>query len=128
MRKICSITVISAFAFISICSCNIRNLIETVPAREFAEVIANPEVQLIDVRSVEEFLEGNIEGSVNISLAGEDFCGEVERKLDKTRPVAVYCRGGRQSAEAAEKLSSMGFKVFELENGYNAWNNNDNGK
>ncbi|MBQ3243079.1 MAG: rhodanese-like domain-containing protein [Bacteroidaceae bacterium] len=121
MRKIYFITFLSALVLISICGCNTRNLIETVPASEFAAVIANPEVQLIDVRSAEEFLEGNIEGSVNISLSGEDFCGEVERKLDKKRPVAVYCRGGRQSAEAAEKLSSMGFKVFELENGYKDW-------
>lgn len=121
MRKIYFFTFLSALVLMSICGCNTRSLIETVPASEFAAVIANPEVQLIDVRSAEEFLEGNIEGSVNISLSGEDFCGEVERKLDKKRPVAVYCRGGRQSAEAAEKLSSMGFKVFELENGYKDW-------
>ena len=102
-------------------SCSKNNGVETIPAKEFAKVISNPDVQLIDVRSTEEFIEGNIEGSVNISLAGEDFCGQVVRTLDKERPVAVYCRGGRQSAEAAEKLDSMGFKVFELENGYKEW-------
>lgn len=106
---------------LSFSSCKIKNAIETIPAKEFAEVIANPDVQLVDVRSAEEFVEGNIEGSINISLAGGDFCGQVDRTLDKGRPVAVYCRGGRQSAEAAEQLSSMGFKVFELENGYKEW-------
>ena len=121
MRKICLMTILMAFALLFVNSCNTKNRIETVPAKEFAKVIANPDVQLIDVRSAEEFLEGNIEGSVNISLAGDDFCGEIDKKLDKERPVAVYCRGGRQSAEAAEKLSSMGFKVFELENGYKEW-------
>lgn len=55
-------------------SCNKNNGVETIPAKEFAKVISNPDVQLIDVRSAEEFIEGNIEGSVNISLAGEDFC------------------------------------------------------
>lgn len=121
MRKICLITALLTFALLSFSSCNKNNGVETIPAKEFAEVIASPDVQLIDVRSTEEFIEGNIEGSVNISLAGEDFCGQVVRTLDKERPVAVYCRGGRQSAEAAEKLDSMGFKVFELENGYKEW-------
>ncbi len=121
MRKICLITALLTFALLSFSSCNKNNGVETIPAKEFAEVIASPDVQLIDVRSAEEFVEGNIEGSVNISLAGENFCGQVVRTLDKERPVAVYCRGGRQSAEAAEKLDSMGFKVFELENGYKEW-------
>ncbi len=121
MRKICLITALLTFALLSFSSCNKNNGVETIPAKEFAEVISSPDVQLIDVRSAEEFVEGNIEGSVNISLAGEDFCGLVDRTLDKERPVAVYCRGGRQSAEAAEKLDSMGFKVFELENGYKEW-------
>ena len=121
MRKICLITALLTFALLSFNSCNANDGITTIPAKEFAEVIASPDVQLVDVRSAEEFVEGNIEGSVNISLAGENFCGQVVRTLDKERPVAVYCRGGRQSAEAAEKLDSMGFKVFELENGYKEW-------
>ena len=121
MRKICLTAVLLSLVLLSFSSCKIKNDIETIPAKEFAEVIANPDVQLVDVRSAEEFVEGNIEGSINISLAGGDFCGQVDRTLDKGRPVAVYCRGGRQSAEAAEQLSSMGFKVFELENGYKEW-------
>ena len=119
MRNVYMMAVLLSLIFFS--SCNKNNGVETIPAKEFAKVISNPDVQLIDVRSTEEFIDGNIEGSVNISLAGEDFCGQVVRTLDKERPVAVYCRGGRQSAEAAEKLDSMGFKVFELENGYKEW-------
>lgn len=121
MKKTCLTTVLLSLVLLSFSSCNKNKGVETIPAKEFAKVISNPDVQLIDVRSAEEFIEGNIEGSVNISLAGEDFCGQVVRTLDKERPVAVYCRGGRQSAEAAEKLDSMGFKVFELENGYKEW-------
>mgnify|MGYP003318142766 FL=1 len=121
MRNIYMMAVLLSLVLLFFSSCNKNNGVETIPAKEFAKVISNPDVQLIDVRSTEEFIEGNIEGSVNISLAGEDFCGQVVRTLDKERPVAVYCRGGRQSAEAAEKLDSMGFKVFELENGYKEW-------
>ena len=102
-------------------ACSNKGEVNTIPVDEFAVVITNPDVQLIDVRSAEEYAKGNIEGSVNISLNGENFSGEIGRQLDTERPVAVYCNGGRESAEAAEILSSMGFKVFELEKGYKNW-------
>ena len=41
--------------------------------------------------------------------------------LDKDNPVAVYCRGGRQSAEAAQKLHDAGFEVIELKGGILTW-------
>lgn len=129
MRKV-HITILSLF-FILFClgACGKKNeqsektLVEVkkLSSEEFANVITNPEVQLIDVRSHEEYNEGNIQGSINISLASEDFDSVVSCKLDKNHPVAVYCNGGRQSKEAADKLSSMGYKVFELNNGYKGW-------
>ena len=102
-------------------ACSNKGEVNTIPVDEFAVVITNPDVQLVDVRSAEEYAKGNIDGSVNISLKGENFSGEIGRQLDTERPVAVYCNGGRESAEAAEILSSMGFKVFELEKGYKNW-------
>ena len=48
MRKICLMTILMAFALLFVNSCNTKNGIETVPAKEFAKVIANPEVQLVD--------------------------------------------------------------------------------
>ena len=41
--------------------------------------------------------------------------------LDKKRTVAVYCRSGRRSKNAAGQLVKEGFKVVELEGGFLGW-------
>ncbi len=80
---------------------------DSVDATRFAEVIDNEQVQIIDVRTPAEFNEGHIPGAVNIDIDGEEFEAKVA-ELDKSRPVAVYCRGGRRSKEAATYLSWKG--------------------
>ena len=87
----------------------------------FAKYIANGDVQLVDVRTPEEYSEGHIEGARNINLFNDDFIEEAQAELDPSRPVAVYCRSGKRSAEAAQKLSGKGFKVANLKGGILAW-------
>jgi rhodanese-related sulfurtransferase len=42
--------------------------------------------------------------------------------LDKNKPVLVYCAAGGRSASAAKDLKKAGFKkVYDLEGGYDAW-------
>ena len=94
---------------------------ESVPVSEFAELISDTTVQLVDVRTPQEYAAGNIAGSVNIDVKGDDFAGEALKKLDKKRVVAVYCRSGRRSKKAAGILASEGFKVVELDTGYIGW-------
>ena len=73
---------------------------------EFQAFIANPVVQLLDVRTRDEFDEGHIAGATVI---------------DKQRPVAVYCRSGRRSARAANLLIGQGCQVTNLVGGVMAW-------
>lgn len=101
-------------------ACTNKNEIKTVDAKQFKVEIETPDVQLIDVRSNDLYMEGHIPGAVNIALESPDFLSQIET-LDKNNTVAVYCRGGRQSKEAAEKLSAAGFKVVELEGGILTW-------
>lgn len=101
-------------------ACTSKNEIRTVDAKQFKVEIENPDVQLVDVRANDLYLEGHIPGAVNIALESPDFLSQIET-LDKNNTVAVYCRGGRQSKEAAEKLSAAGFKVVELEGGILTW-------
>jgi len=96
------------------------NRYDSVDAQEFAEVLKNPEIQIIDARTPQEFSEGHIPGAVNIDIGGEDFFKKMER-LDKDRPVAVYCRSGRRSKIAAERFAGKGFKVTELDGGIITW-------
>ncbi|MBQ2783372.1 MAG: rhodanese-like domain-containing protein [Alistipes sp.] len=113
----------SLFAATMIVGCNNSNAtkgFDSVDATRFAEVIENEQVQIIDTRTPAEFSEGHIPGAVNIDIDGEEFEAMVA-KLDKSRPVAVYCRGGRRSKEAAEHMVSCGLEVTELSNGIISW-------
>lgn len=75
---------------------------------------------LVDVRTAEEYAEKHIPGALNI--ANETIGTEQPALLpDKNAPVMVYCRSGRRSADAAQKLAAMGYtQVYDL-GGINDW-------
>lgn len=87
----------------------------------FARYVANDSVQVLDVRMVEEYADGHLEGAKNIDVFDADFIDEAEKVLDQSRPVAVYCRSGKRSAAAAQKLSERGYQVINLDGGILAW-------
>jgi rhodanese-related sulfurtransferase len=89
---------------------------------EFESILTKDKsVQLVDVRTPEEFASGHIEGAVLIDFYDTDF-GERIGKLDKNKPVMVYCAAGGRSGSTAEKLNKMGFKkVYDLDGGMRAW-------
>jgi rhodanese-related sulfurtransferase len=92
-----------------------------VSKTEFAELIKKNGAQLIDVRTPREFSNGFIEGAKNIDYNGDSFEKQM-KKLDKTKPLLVYCAAGGRSENAAELLQEWGFKeVYDLEGGYNGW-------
>ena len=93
----------------------------TLGVEEFQSFIADDNVQLVDVRELEEFDEGHVVGAVLIDVNESDFMEKAMATLDKQRPVAVYCRSGRRSARAASMLSSQGFRVTNLDGGVLAW-------
>ena len=81
----------------------------------------NPAIQLVDVRRPEEFAAGHIDNALLINVQDNDFIKKAESLLDKSKPVAVYCRGGKRSKDAAAKLTKEGFKVYDLDTGYLGW-------
>ena len=88
---------------------------------QFAELINNPEVQLVDVRTMDEYTEGHIAGSLIIDVKDENFASLVDDQLAKNKKVAVYCRSGRRSRTAADILVKKGFKVYNLDKGILNW-------
>ena len=94
---------------------------EDVDVKEFAELIADSCVVVLDVRTAEEFAEGHIERAVNIDIKEDGFLMEAKSALSTDRMIAVYCRSGRRSADACDKLSAEGFKVVNLKGGILAW-------
>ena len=87
----------------------------------FQKPINNDSAQVLDVRTHEEFAESHIKGAVLVDVFSPNFLADAESKLQKERPVAVYCRSGRRSATAAKQLSAKGYKVINLEGGILAW-------
>ena len=100
---------------------NNQSAFTSVSVEQFAADIANPQVQLVDVRTPGEHAAGSIPGSMNIDVKSDDFATCASRQLDKERPVAIYCRSGRRSKTAADILVGLGYKVIELDSGYNGW-------
>ena len=89
---------------------------------DFAKLLKeNPAIQLVDVRRPEEFAAGHIENAVLINVQEDDFIRKAGATLDKSKPVAVYCRSGKRSKDAASKLTKEGFKVYDLDPGYLGW-------
>lgn len=103
----------------TIFGCSAKNF-ESVSADEFAREIAKEGVQLVDVRTAAEYADGHIPNAVNIDVYSADFAEKIA-KLDKERTVAIYCRSGRRSKNAAEQAVKLGFKVVELDGGVLSW-------
>lgn len=99
-----------------------NDTIKILNPSEFKEAINSKDVQLVDVRTADEFNDGAIESAVNIDFfQQENFTKEFE-KLDKEQPVYLYCRSGNRSQQAAVKLKAMGFtKIYDLQGGYINW-------
>jgi rhodanese-related sulfurtransferase len=88
---------------------------------DFERVVAMPGVQIVDVRTPEEFAEGHIPGAVNIAVQDAGFADQVSR-LDPTATYAVYCRSGNRSKSAVAGMQRAGItSIYELESGTTGW-------
>lgn len=90
---------------------------KSVSVDDFSTLIANPEVQLLDVRTVAEYSEGHVPYSININVLDESFETMADSTLQKDKPVAVYCRSGKRSKKAAAILSKKGYIIYDLDKG-----------
>lgn len=94
---------------------------EDTDVKGFAAFITKADVVVLDVRTADEFGEGHIENAVNIDVKQSDFFDKAKTALSKDKTIAVYCRSGKRSANAAEQLAAEGYKVVNLLGGIIAW-------
>ena len=99
-----------------------EKIIKDVNVQVFSELIAAGEGEVLDVRTPEEWAEGSIKGATKMNFFDSDFNAQLE-KLDKSKPIYVYCKAGGRSGKAAKQMNKMGFTtVYNLVGGITAWN------
>ena len=96
---------------------------QLISQEEFAKILTK-EIQLLDVRTPQEYQQGYIEGAVLINFFDPDFVTKVSTRFDKNKPLYIYCAVGGRSNKAAKKLISVGFEsVYDLKGGFTKWKN-----
>ncbi|MDO4497992.1 MAG: rhodanese-like domain-containing protein, partial [Bacteroidales bacterium] len=102
-------------ALMSLFSCQAQNNnnkgYESLSVEAYEQAIADSMVVRLDVRTAEEFAEGHIEKALNIDVLKSDFEQKATSTLPKDKTIAVNCRSGKRSKNAAEILVKNGFKV-----------------
>lgn len=96
--------------------------IAILDANSYKEAIAGKKVQLVDVRTANEYRNGHIKNALNVDFFnGAGFKKSFE-KMNKEKPVYLYCRSGARSQKAARRLIEMGFsQIYDLKGGYSRW-------
>jgi len=108
---------------ISMLSCNTKTKkgITLVSVEEMQTLIDLDNVQLLDVRTPREHKAGHIANSQNIDFNSPTFEADIA-KLDKEKPVVLYCKFGGRSAKCAKKMLEAGFKkIYDLKGGFSEW-------
>ena len=93
----------------------------SVDADTFAQSIEDTTVVRLDVRTASEYAQGHIPGALLIDVTQADFMQKAEQLLPKDKTIALYCRSGRRSKNAATQLAKHGYQVVELNTGFNSW-------
>ena len=103
------------------CSAQATPALKSVSVEEFEKVLEQ-EVVLLDIRTPEEFAQGQIEGATLIDYYDADFTSQLE-ELDKDKTYAIYCRSGARSGDTLALMQELGFtSVYDLSGGILAWN------
>lgn len=83
-----------------------------------AALAASPEMELINVHIP---YEDHIDGT-DAFIAFDSILESADLPTDKQAPIALYCRSGNMSAQAAAALAGAGYtNVIDLDGGMNAW-------
>ena len=99
---------VGLFLFLSsLFSCQQKGDFKSMNVDDFDNLIQNEDI--------------HIAKTININVMDDSFASMADSLLQKDKPVAVYCRSGKRSKKAANILSEKGYKVFELDKGFNSW-------
>lgn len=80
------------------------------------ELWTKKNIQIIDIRSPEKYLEGHIPGALSINAY--DLLFHTEKYLKKEETYYLYCDSGIRSRMLTEKLNRKGYSTVNITGGY----------
>lgn len=100
-----------------------QNTTDTIldPAEYVKALEADSAACLIDVRRADEYAAGHLPGAILLDVTDSVGFSQGMEKLDKGKNIYIYCRSGRRSRKAAQRLTEKGFNVTDMKGGYTAW-------
>jgi len=98
------------------------SIAKNVPVKAFDNLIKTKKnAILLDVRTPKEVAAGHLANSIAIDFYAPDFKEKIA-KLDKSKPVLVYCHSGHRSGITMATMKELGFtEVYNLEPGIIGW-------
>lgn len=120
--KIFSVIVIACFLLVLLYSCSTKtDGVKVVSPVEMQTLLQMDNVQFLDVRTPREYNEGYIATAQNIDFLSATFNQDI-KKLDKQKPVLLYCQKGGRSAKCAKRMKALGFeKIVDMKGGFSEW-------
>jgi rhodanese-related sulfurtransferase len=117
MGKILSLAIALLVALVATGCSSSSAIGEKVDPASFLSAASQPGVVILDVRSPEEYAQGHLPEAVNINVEDPGFDTQVAA-LDPGVTYVLYCRSGRRSAIAAQRMADAGFtSIIDLEGG-----------
>ena len=96
-------------------------LIQDVSKDDVLDLLEDKSIDIIDLRTDEEFSKGSIKYSYNIDFEKSKFIDNLNL-LDKEKAYIIYCKSGNRSEKASLIMKSLGFKViYHYKKGYQDW-------
>ena len=96
-------------------------IIQDISKNDVLDLLEDKSINIIDLRTDEEFSKGSIKYSYNIDFQKREFIDNLN-SLDKEKSYIIYCQSGNRSEKASLIMKSLGFKViYHYKKGYQDW-------
>lgn len=99
--------------------------VKVISPQEMRVFTESGKIQLIDVRTPNEFIGGHLNHAINMDFLSPNFSKEIST-LDKEKPVFIYCHSGGRSGKSVKDFLNAGFtKIYDLKGGIMGWKSED---
>jgi len=115
LLTLAAIVIIAAALIVLLTSCATGPTVQIIDAETAMQIIEDePNAVILDVRTVQEYNEGHIPEAVLMHYGASEAI-VLDTLPNKDVPILIYCRSGRRSAEAAQRLLDLGYqRVYDF--------------